>query len=475
MTTAPVLALARFITRLSLERVPALAMERAKLHVLDAIATAVAAQNRPIGNIVARSLDPIDEGGSARILATGARASVGTAAFINTQMSVALDLGTNLYYSQGLGGLALFGPLAMAEHSSRSGKALLEAVIAGFEVAGRVALSFPPNWRVEGGRVTGAPASGVGRTTVGLGDVGTRWIAIGAAAANAKLRGLSDECAAHALALTAAAVPLTQRPTWGKAVPMAKYGLVGGMAHSALTNVLLAERGFTGDLEILGAPDGFHHALGKACADSEAMTRDYGQRWLITEAGFKRYPSGTHNQQAIHTVQTMVHEHRIDPAGIRAIRIGRAIGTGGAFANNEPGNEIAAQFSLAFAVSAATLGIAPRDWHRELGNARIRELAGLVRLTDDSEAIEQFGSLSSDAQRSPWPLRSRVTIETTEGVVERWSNYGEVTSAEIAAKFRRFCEGILSESQLADIVNIVARLEQVPDVRAVGTLFEQRP
>src|SRR5258708_15388689 len=94
--------------------------------------------------------------------------------------------------------------------------------------------------------------------------------------------------------------------------------LFGNMATSAVNSALLAEAGFTGDVRILDAEDGIHYALSKdpraeSARDLSAMTRDYGARWLIMDSGLKRYPSGTHNQQALYTVDRMVRELGIDP------------------------------------------------------------------------------------------------------------------------------------------------------------------
>lgn len=463
MTTA-LERLADFTARMSLDDVPVPVVGRAKLQILDALTTAVAAVRTPPGKIVAHALDPVDGGGPAHVVATGAQVSVNTAAFVNTQMSVALDLGTNLFFSQGLGGLAVFGPLALAENAGASGAELLQAVIAGYEVAGRVALSFPP------------PLSGQGKERGGRTGPGLRWVALAAAAANAKIRSLDTQRTAHTLALAAASVPARPSARWWKSgeVPMAKYGLFGSMAASALAAALLAERGFTGDSQILDDADGFHLAMGLECADPAAMTRGFGERWLITDAGFKRYPSGTHNQQAIHAMDELVREHRIDPDRIHAIHVGRAIATSGGFANIAPANDVAAQFSLPFALAAVAHGVPARDWHDRVMDERLRALAARVQLVADADALRDFAACSPEAQRSPWTLRSRVRIETAEDRFERWSEYGDVTEREVMDKFRHHCEGTLADRQIAEIVETVSLLERLPDVRQLTACFEAR-
>lgn len=465
MTTA-LEGLSRFSSRLSLDDVPTAVVERAKLQVLDALTTAVAAIRTVPGNIVAHAMDPVDGNGPAHVVATGAPVSVNTAVFVNTQMSVALDLGSNLFFSQGLGGLAVFGSLAIAEHTGATGAQLLRAVIAGYEVAGRIALSFPPQYRIEGDSVLDVPPA----------SLGTRWVALGAAAANARIRSLDADRTAHALALAAASVPRTPGTRWGKAgqIAMAKYGLYGNMAASAFTAALLAERGFTGDLQILDDADGFHRALGSECADPAAMTRGLGERWLITEAGFKRYPSGTHNQQAIHLTEQLVRAHRIDPDRIRSIRVGRAIATSHAFANTAPANDVAAQFSLPFALAATALGFRPREWHAKVTDGRLRALAARVKLVEDVDAVRAYAACSPETQRSPWSLRTKMRIEAAEGCFERWSEYGEVSGEEVADKFRHHCEDTLNDRQVTEIIDAVAQLERLADVRQLMACFVRK-
>ncbi len=454
--------LAGFASGLSLDVVPAGIVACAKRQVIDAITCAVAAARIPGGAIPADLGARMGEG-SSRILANGSETHAVFAAFTNTQMSTASDLGSNLFFTQGLGGLTVFPALALAERDGRSGRALLEAVIAGYEVAARIALSFPPGYVVAPDR----------QSVIGYDRPRSRWIIFGGAAAVARMLGLSRQQTVHALALSGASAPLrpSGRLFQGGHVPMAKYGLTGHMAAAVLLNGELAAGGFTGDERIIDDVDGFHRALGSELADREALTRDLGTRWWIEEARPKRYPSGTHNQQALHAFAGLLREVRLRGDAISAVKVGRAIATDGVFADAAPADHVSAQFSLPFAMASLVCGIAPREWDTAVTDRGVRAFAERVTIKPDARAIAEFAALSSADVRSPWSLRTHVEVVGNTGTYERWSEYPSFTDAEAAAKLREYCAGILDEQTMDQVIERALRLETLDDIRELTAPF----
>ena len=451
--------LARFASGLALDEIPPRAVARARLHILDALGSSIGAMRTPGGVIVAHAFDEIDHDASATIVATGARASVNTAAYVNAQMSTNLDMGAVLFFSQGLGGFGLYGPLALAEAAGGSGARLIEGIVAAYDVAGRVALALSPPYRVTPTEVTNGSGGAPNLRVV-------RWVALSAAIAAAKMRSLDEERMAHAIALMTASVPVMFGGLQvGDEAGMAKYGIAGNIASAGLSCALLAERGFTGNLQLLDDPTRLERAMGLEVVDQGALTRDLGDRWLIAEADFKRYPSGTHNQQSVHTVERLVRENRIRPEEIRAIRVGRALATTGVFVRNDPDNQIAAQFSLPFVIAAMAMGIPVREWHERVGDAAVRSLAARVELVQDPEAMRVTAAMSPAEQRVAMSYRSVVRIETARATYEGWSEYGEVSAEEIVEKFRHHASGVLPEPAIDRIVDRVENLEGVRDLR----------
>lgn len=448
--------LAGFVSGLALSAIPEPAVAAYKHQVLDAITTAVAAWRVPSGKMAASAGKALGGEDDSTIVVAGNRVAPAHAAFANAQMSFTMDLAANLYFSQGLPGVVIFPALALAEAGHRSGETLLEAVAAGYEVAGRVALSFPPNWSVaEGGKV------------VGLGRPRTRWIIFGGAAAVAKVLSLPGEQGAHALAIAGVCAPLlpTLRFLSGDAVAMTKGGILGGMAWSAVASCLLARDGFTGDLMLLDDRDGFHAALGSGIHDHDALTRDLGRRWVVSDANLKRYPSGTHNQQAIHAFAHLKRRQSLRPGEITAVRVGRAIGITPLFTNPSPRNYLEAEFSLPFAIGAVACDIPPRDWHDALGHAELLRVAERVKLEEDPASVGEFaGATGASEIRTPWFFQSNVAVETARGTFAERSAYGMLSEEEVTAKCRHYLEGLIPTRRIDTLIDMVLRLEEIDDV-----------
>jgi 2-methylcitrate dehydratase PrpD len=461
---AAVERLGGFVEALKLDQIPDDARVLYKAHILDAIVCSAAAWRVPGGYVPARAMAGLGGSEEATIVVHGARVPAGNAAFANAQMSIALDFGANLFFSQGLPGVTVFAALALSEKGRRSGHDFLEAVAAGYEVAGRVALSQPPRRTLGGDKsLTVTPRPPIA------------WIAYGAGAAAAKLARLPADRIAHSLALTAISSPMQSQPdALGKqsgtrllqaGVPMAKYGLLGLMASASITCAALAGEGFSADTTVLDRQGPAAEPAGDGTPGWDELIGSLGTEWLVRDANFKRYPSGSHNQQGIHAFQALLERHAIEPGEIRAIQIGRAVGLTPGFANQAPANYIEAEFSLPAAIAATAHRIPQRDWLAVFDRPEMRDLAGRVTLVEDPTSAEAFRrSHATRAFRDPWRLHSTVVVETDRGSFSETSDYGPVTADEVAAKARHHLDGVLEPDDIEQLIGLVYGLEDVVDV-----------
>jgi 2-methylcitrate dehydratase PrpD len=427
---------------------------RARCQVLDALTTVGASLGLPGGDIPI-AISPLVGGtGPSTVLFSDIHTSPAAAAFANTQRSVAVDLGSNLLYSQGLPGLSILPVLALGEELDVPGRELITAIVCGFEVAGRVALSMPPTYRV----------SPDGRHIETLESLRTRWVSFGGAASVAKLLKLSVEQTANALALVggAASYPRARHNS-----AMAKYGVMGYMGWSSVVSGLMAQRGFTGDLRILEEDGGFYDAIAAEYRDEHPFGAPLGATWLMSRSNFKRYPTGTHNQQGLHALATLMARNDISPEEISRIRFGRAIGVATAFADVKPDNYIAAQFSMPFAAAMIGLNVAPTEWAAHLNDPMARELAGKVVLEKDDAAVEEFIEDFGAHARDAWRPRTHVTVTTRTSEYSAWSEYGEVMLDELEQKCRTHLAGRWSDSSLATMIDQVRTLELLASVRSL--------
>ena len=221
-----------FIAGLSFDRVPAEAVEIARLGFIDTIATMIAGSRDEAPQILKRALSPPP--GPATLYFIGETAPAPEAAWINGTAGHALD-----YDDVALHGhpstVLVPAILAEAEALDLGGREMIAAYVAGYETWAELAGRDPGHHHIKGWHPTGI------------------FGAIGAAAACASLRRLDPRQTAMALALAASQAGGT----------MANFGTMtkpfhaGRAAHAGVISARLAALGFTAAADALEHPQGF--------------------------------------------------------------------------------------------------------------------------------------------------------------------------------------------------------------------------
>ena len=159
--------------------------------------------------------------------------------------------------------------LALAEHTGASGRALIDALVLGIDVSCRVGNAMYPDHYDRGWHITGSTGT------------------VGAAAACARLLGLSVDQTAMALGI-AASQPVGMREQFGS---MTKPFHPGGAARAGLMSALLAQQGFTASPRALEAPRGMMQTISTKNDWSE-ITEGLGERFEIVLNTFKPFACG---------------------------------------------------------------------------------------------------------------------------------------------------------------------------------------
>src|SRR5687767_8723263 len=156
-------ALARYVVSLRYEDLSPRAIHETKRHLLDSLGCAVGGYaGEP--SVIARRMAPVFSGNpSARLLGEGRSTTPEAAAFANSVMIRFLDA-NDTYVARGSGHPSdmLGALLAAAEAQGASGKALLLATVAGYEVFGALADQVSLRDRGWDQSVFIAPASAAG-------------------------------------------------------------------------------------------------------------------------------------------------------------------------------------------------------------------------------------------------------------------------------------------------------------------------
>ena len=281
-------ALSAYIAGSQTAAIPVAIRELARLHILDTLAAIVACRDLAPAK-VARAF-AVSQGRGARqntatILGTRQRAGVVDAAFASAMTAHSAEINDFIPSAFVQPGPAVVSvALALAEARERSGEEILRAVVAGYELAGRI----PKALGNENLRKAGIANHGVGSV-------------FGAAAVAASLIGLPENRIGDLL--TGCSQQASGSWQWLLDVEHIEKALVfAGMgARDGLEAALLVEAGFRGVRDSLDAPSGWMMSEAFRGGDSNRryLIDQLGARSELSETGFKRYPVGGPTQPAV--------------------------------------------------------------------------------------------------------------------------------------------------------------------------------
>src|SRR5216683_2367463 len=190
--------------------------------------------------------------------------------------------------------------LAIAERDALSGRELLVALAAGFEVTTRVGIGVDfPAFRARGWH--------------GPGIFGP----FGAAAAVGRLLRFDADTMARAFGLAGSQAAGTFA-AWG--TPTEKFHQCRG-ALSGLMAALLAQEKFVATREFLTAPDGGLYNSYVSSGHPETAILDLGKRWELEQIALRLWPAASSIQGMMTAMFDIVEKHKVDPGQIETLRI----------------------------------------------------------------------------------------------------------------------------------------------------------
>ncbi len=295
----PSRSLAGFAAGLRFEHIPAPVLRRAEDLFLDWFASALAGKGaRPVETIgrFMQRMGPAE--GPSEILVDRRGSSPLVAAACNAAASHFAEQDDVHNGSVFHPAAVVFPPaLAVAQALGRSGRELLTASVAGYEVGIRV------------GEFLGRSHYKVFHTT---GTAGT----LAAAAAVGHLLRLSPEQMLHAFGSAG-----TQSAGLWEFLRDAADSKQLHTAHAAsagLTAAYLAADGFTGAQHILEGTRGMAAGMSHD-ADPSRLTDGLGSRWTLAETSFKFHASCRHTHPAADALLRLMNEHRLAADAVKRV------------------------------------------------------------------------------------------------------------------------------------------------------------
>lgn len=259
--------LAEFAAAFSLAAAPAATLDRAKMVLLDGLSCLVSGGAGPLGASAAVMLAELGGREQATVFADGSRTTARDAAYANAMALYSVGL-NDIHKPSGThpGGCIVPATLAMAEFRNASGRDLLAALIAGYEVNGRIGRAVKQGHRKRGFHPTGTCGS------------------FGAAAAAAKIVGRDVEGHLNVLGIAGSqASGLYEFHQTGSSTMVYHAGRA---AQNGIEANMLADAGVTGPHSVLEGIQGFFVAMSET-VDVAEISDGLGGRFMIDETSMR--------------------------------------------------------------------------------------------------------------------------------------------------------------------------------------------
>lgn len=376
------------------------------------------------------------------------------AALYNGLIGHAEELDDSHRYVSGLhlGTAIIPAVLALAEEQDASIDKVLQAIVCGYEIAGRLCRCIDKMHRARGFHSTGTIAP------------------FGAAAGCSVLLQMNEQQIANALGIAASSsAGLFAFLENGATV---KHFHAGRPALDGLMAALLAQGGMTGPDSVFEAKEGFFRAYAESF-DADFLDADLGEPEL-TKVYFKMYSACGHTFPAIDTALILrndLKKRNLSVCDIQEIRY-ESYHASTILNNQYPQTIQEARFSVPFILSLALLKgrVTRSDLISTLNDVTMLELSKKVHLMEAPDLNEAFPKRR--ACRLVATMKSgevlSFSIDSPRGTPDN-----PVSRDELEDKFREEAKAILSLSAIQTVVDML-RGEYNQSVRTLLALFRSK-
>ena len=451
-----------FVFNLKFADIPAESLKLGKKSILDGLGLALSGSKAETWVLIQEYVKsfgfPPNKG--AAVLGSAVRLPARFAAFANgvaihvddfddTQLAVAKDRVYGLLVHPTV--CVLPAALATAEIEGKSGRDLLVAYQAGVEVECKIAEAISPRHYEDGFHSTG---------TCGV---------FGGTAACAKLKGLDAVHTSRAFGI-AASHAAGLRENFGT---MMKPFQAGHATESGVVAADFAAIGWTAAEQILEAQRGFFHAYG-GTYDPAVIFERLGNPWTFQNPGvsIKPFPSGSLTHPGMTELSRLIQANAIKGADVERVEVGANRNMESTLLHHHPKTGLQAKFSMEFCMAILLLdGKADQTKYTDavVNRDDVQNMIDRVRFYVDPEAekagYDKMTTILKITMKDGRTISGRADFG-------KGSPINPMSYDEVADKFRG-CAAFAGwpSAKANQVVDIVRRLEDVSDVRAVTALL----
>jgi len=455
-----------FVVGLKYKDLPSEVVEGAKTCLLDALGCGFGGYKTKLGHVILQQVREMRGAKQATLISDGTKVPCALAAFANSAMINALDYDETFGNIGHPGSTLIPAALAVGEHLRISGRKLIEAIVAAYEVAIRIGTAIQPSQE----------------RFKEVYFVGT-WHTFGAVAAAGKLLGLDLMKMADAFGIAGATSPLPSGNAWG---PRPQSWVKEPTAWPAYEGVLaaqLANRGFRGNRAVLDGDNGFWRMAGSDRCDFDGMVGGLGTAYRLLAMSFKPYSACRWIHTTLDAVKELVETNTLTPdliqqilvrtASLHTMNVGSEEQISQQLIDYEPANLVDAEFSTPYAIAMILLGLKPGPkWFDDqtLRDPAVLSLAKRIRVEVDDKADRSFFK--------DHKVISTVEILTKDGkklIARKEHAKGDpenpMTKDELVEKFHRLGSQTLSANKTKKLIDFIERIEDAKDISHMARYF----
>ncbi len=450
--------LARFGAALRYEDIPAEVIARIKLSLLDSLGCCLFGATLPWTQKVAALAEQEGAKPVATLIGLDRKTSASLAALVNGTSGHAFEL-DDIHKESIIHAGSIATPVALGLAESRgnavgkiSGRDVLTAMVAGYEIGHRVGNAATMNLFFRGFHPQGTSGAFV------------------AAATAARMLNLDATQFQHALGMAGSQAGGLMAAQEGA---MVKRFHSGRAAQSGIYAAQLAADGFTGILDALEAPYGGYLSTYSDKPNPSRLTDGLGNTWETLNVGYKPHASVTSIHSALDGLAAIMQEQKLKAADIAKVETGLSPMTHVHCAWEYKAQGVtAAQMNLYYGMAVIALdGAAFTEQFREarLSDPQILDFISRISAYVDPE-IEKMGA--------PFRHASRVKITARNGKVfeklslhRRGSPENPLSPEEVVHKFRNVVAPCMDNTAAEKIIATVNQFETLTDISSVMPLL----
>lgn len=436
--------LAEFAAGIEFDAIPDDVIARMKTSMLDSIGCCLFGATLPWTQRVQAMVEEEGARPVASLFGSGRKSSVAGAVLVNATAGHAFEL-DDIHKESILHAGSIVVPIVLAfaeQAGGASGRALLTAMTAGYEIGTRV-----------------GNAATMSLFFRGFHPQGTSGVFVAAAAA-ARMLNLDAQQTQHALGIVGSQAGGLMAAQEGA---MVKRFHSGRAAQSGVYSALLARRGFTGISDVLEAGYGGYLGSYADKPNAQRLTDDLGAVWEAGKVGYKPHACVTSIHSALDAFKHLLDAHRLAPGDIARVDVGMSqmTYTHCAWAYKAQG-VTAAQMNLFYGMAVIAFdGVA---FVAQYAEDRLAE----PRLLDFIERVHGHMDPEIEAMGPAFRHAARVTVTMRDGgrfhheiLNRRGSPENPMKPADVEYKFRNVVASCLSPAGIDRVVALVDTLERL--------------